>query len=135
MGRAALARQSVQAGLLDLNGSGHGVGPVVHAREGRDAMNADVGRAESGPQGIFAPHNPTEPRSGLCPACVVAGKPTRDGLEQAVVIVAGQTLTGAETLDLADATPEELAYHLGAVKRSLRSLLQLLAPVPGGEDR
>ncbi|MBB4785424.1 hypothetical protein [Streptomyces rapamycinicus] len=85
--------------------------------------------------GDFGPHNPTAPRSGLCPACVAAGKPTRDGLEQAVVIVAGQTLTGAETLDLADATPEELAYHLGAVKRSLRSLLQLLAPVPGEEDR
>ncbi|WP_413809418.1 hypothetical protein [Streptomyces sp. OE57] len=85
--------------------------------------------------GDFGPHAPTEPRSGLCPACVVAGKPTRDGLEQAVVIVAGQTLTGAETLDLADATPEELTYHLGAVKRSLRSLLQLLAPVPGAEDR
>ncbi|WPB89842.1 hypothetical protein [Streptomyces malaysiensis] len=45
------------------------------------------------------------------------------------MIVAGQTLAGAECLDLADATPEELAYHLGAVKRSLRSVLQLLAPV------
>ncbi|MER7876887.1 hypothetical protein ABTY63_25555 [Streptomyces solisilvae] len=85
--------------------------------------------------GDFGPHNPTEPRSGLCPACVAAGKPTRGGLEQSVVIVAGQTLTGAETLDLADATPEELTYHLGAVKRSLRSLLQLLAPVAGEEDR
>ncbi|MFE9063102.1 hypothetical protein [Streptomyces violaceusniger] len=85
--------------------------------------------------GDFGPHKPTEPRSGLYPACVAAGRPTRDGLEQAVVIVAGQTLTGAETLGLADATPEELAYHLGAVKRSLRSLLQLLAPVSGEEDR
>lgn len=48
-------------------------------------------------------------------------------------MVAGQTLAGAEALDLADATPEELAYHLGAVKRSLCSLLQLIAPV-GGES-
>ncbi len=48
------------------------------------------------------------------------------------MIVAGQTLAGAEALDLDDAAPEELAYHLGAVKRSLYSLLQLIAPV-GGE--
>ncbi|MER7791132.1 hypothetical protein [Streptomyces sp. NPDC097640] len=79
--------------------------------------------------GDFGRHHPAEPRSGLCPACIAAEKPTRDGLEQAVIIVAGQTLAGAEDLDLADAAPEELAYHLGAVKRSLRSLLQLLAPV------
>lgn len=46
-----------------------------------------------------------------------------------------QTLTGAETLDLAGAIPEELTYHLGMVKRSLRSLRQLLAPVAGEEDR
>lgn len=58
--------------------------------------------------------------------------PTREGLESAVVIVAGQTLAGAESLRLSTATPEELAYHLGAVKRSLRSVLQLLAP-PGGK--
>lgn len=49
-----------------------------------------------------------------------------------MVIVAGQTLAGAESLRLSTATPEELAYHLGAVKRSLRSVLQLLAP-PGGK--
>ncbi|MGW3564134.1 hypothetical protein ACWDSL_09625 [Streptomyces sp. NPDC000941] len=85
--------------------------------------------------GDFGPHNPTEPHSGLCPACVAAGKPTRDGLEQAVVIVAGQSLAAAEALSLADAAPDELAYHLGAVKRSLRSLLQLLAPVNGGGGR
>ncbi|AGP58069.1 hypothetical protein [Streptomyces rapamycinicus] len=72
---------------------------------------------------------PAEPRPGLCPACIAAGKPTRDGLEQAVVIVAGQSLAAAEALSLADAAPEELAYHLGAVKRSLRTVLQLLAPV------
>ncbi|AJZ82449.2 MULTISPECIES: hypothetical protein [Streptomyces] len=82
--------------------------------------------------GAFGPRNPAEPRSGLCPACIAAGKPTRDGLEQAVVIVAGQALAGAESLDLATAPPEELAYHLGAVKRGLRSVLQLLAPVGEG---
>ncbi|MCQ8834246.1 hypothetical protein [Streptomyces malaysiensis] len=49
------------------------------------------------------------------------------------MIVAGQTLAGAEALDLTDAAPEELAYHLGAVKRSLCSVLQLIAPL-GGED-
>ncbi|WP_413799078.1 hypothetical protein [Streptomyces iranensis] len=79
--------------------------------------------------GDFGPHNPAEPRPGLCPACIAAGKPTRDGLEQAVVIVAGQSLAAAEALSLADAAPEELAYHLGTVKRSLRTVLQLLAPV------
>ncbi|ADI09659.1 hypothetical protein SBI_06539 [Streptomyces bingchenggensis BCW-1] len=82
--------------------------------------------------GDFGPRNHAVPHSGLCPACITAAKPTRQGLEHAVVIVAGQTLAGAEALDLADAAPEELAYHLGAVKRSLCSLLQLLAPV-GGE--
>ncbi|GAA2323953.1 hypothetical protein [Streptomyces violaceusniger] len=82
--------------------------------------------------GDFGPHNPSEPRLGLCPACIEAGKPTRDGLEQAVVIVAGQSLAAAEALSLADAAPEELAYHLGAVKRSLRTVLQLLAPVERG---
>ncbi|MEE4594021.1 hypothetical protein V2J94_19350 [Streptomyces sp. DSM 41524] len=83
--------------------------------------------------GDFGPHDHAVPRSGLCPACIAAAKPTREGLEHAVVIVAGQTLAGAEALDLADAAPEELAYHLGAVKRSLYSLLQLIAPV-GGRD-
>ncbi|MGA6157395.1 hypothetical protein ACPEIC_29035 [Stenotrophomonas sp. NPDC087984] len=82
--------------------------------------------------GDFGPHNPAEPHPGLCPACIAAGKPTRDGLEQAVVIVAGQSLAAAEALSLADAAPEELAYHLGAVKRSLRTVLQLLAPVEEG---
>ncbi len=43
--------------------------------------------------------------------------------------MAGQTLAGAEALDLATAAPEELSYHLGAVKRGLRGVLQLLAPV------
>lgn len=81
--------------------------------------------------GTFGLRDLAEPRSGLCPACVAAGKPTRDGLEQAVVIVARQALAGAESLDLATAGPEELAYHLGAVKRGLRSVLQLLAPVEG----
>ncbi|WPB91149.1 hypothetical protein [Streptomyces malaysiensis] len=45
--------------------------------------------------------------------------------------MAGQTLAGAESLELTTAAPEELAYHLGAVKRSLRTVLQLLAPVEG----
>ncbi|MFD8460042.1 hypothetical protein [Streptomyces antimycoticus] len=103
--------------------------------DGRALPVLSPGCALCATPGDFGPHNPIEPRSGLCPACVAAGKPTRDGLEQAVVIVAGQALAGAKTLDLADATPEELAYHLGAVKRSLRGLLQLLAPVPGEEER
>ncbi|WP_432039713.1 hypothetical protein [Streptomyces cucumeris] len=79
--------------------------------------------------GDFGRRDLAEPRSGLCPACIAAGKPTRDGMERAVVIVAGQSLAAAEALSLATAAPEELAYHLGAVKRSLRSVLQLLAPV------
>ncbi|MBU3867713.1 hypothetical protein KN815_27735 [Streptomyces sp. 4503] len=79
--------------------------------------------------GDFGHRDPAVPRSGLCPACIAAAKPTRDGLEQAVVIVAGQSLAAAEALSLATATPEQLAYHLGTVKRSLRAVLQLLAPV------
>ncbi|MEU9789827.1 hypothetical protein AB0E27_04265 [Streptomyces sparsogenes] len=43
--------------------------------------------------------------------------------------MAGQTLAGAESLELANAAPEDLAYHLGAVKRSLRTVLQLFVPV------
>ena len=85
--------------------------------------------------GDFAHRDPAGPRSGLCPACIAAGKPTRDGLEQAVVIVAGQSLAAAEALSLATATPEELAYHLSAVKRGLRSVLQLLAPAGKGAAR
>lgn len=81
--------------------------------------------------GAFGHRDPSDPRSGLCPACIAAGRPTREGLERAVVIVAGQSLAGAESLDLATAAPEELNYHLGAVKRSLHSVLQLLAPVEG----
>ncbi|MGW3426439.1 hypothetical protein ACWDHW_00580 [Streptomyces melanosporofaciens] len=81
--------------------------------------------------GDFGPRNLSDPRSGLCPACIAAGKPTRDGLERAVVIVAGQSLAAAEAVSLATAAPEELAYHLGAVKRGLRAVLQLLAPVEG----
>ncbi|MEU5607969.1 hypothetical protein AB0H03_04295 [Streptomyces sparsogenes] len=85
--------------------------------------------------GDFGPRDPAVPCSGLCPACMAAAKPTRDGLERAVVIVAGQSLAAAEALSLATAAPEELAYHLGAVKRSLRSMLQLLAPVEGEAGR
>jgi hypothetical protein len=79
--------------------------------------------------GDFGPRDVGNPWSRLCPACIAAGKPTRDGLEHAVVIVAGQSLTGAERLDLATATPEVLAYHLGTLKRSLRSVLQLFEPI------
>ncbi|WP_254885818.1 hypothetical protein [Streptomyces sp. NA02950] len=42
--------------------------------------------------GDFGPRDPAEPHSGLCPGCIAAGKPTRDGLERAVVIVAGRVL-------------------------------------------
>lgn len=82
--------------------------------------------------GDFGHRDPGEPRSGLCPDCVAAGKPTREGLQRAVVIVAGQSLAAAESLNLADAAPEELAFHLGAVKGSLCSVLQILAPVKEG---
>ncbi|GLV72980.1 hypothetical protein ACH4VS_01455 [Streptomyces hygroscopicus] len=100
---------------------------------GRTAPVSGPGCVLCAAPGSFGPRDPGEPRSGLCPGCIAAGRPTRDGLEQAVVIVAGQTLTGAESLDLATAAPEDLAYHLGAVKRSLRSVLQLLAPVGEGD--
>ncbi|MCQ8191040.1 hypothetical protein [Streptomyces rugosispiralis] len=99
---------------------------------GRAAPVPAPGCALCAVPGDFGHRDLGEPRSGLCPACVAAGRPTRDGLEQAVVIVAGQSLAAAEALSLATAAPEELAYHLGAVKRGLRSVLQLLAPV--GED-
>ncbi|WP_142881386.1 hypothetical protein [Streptomyces malaysiensis] len=79
--------------------------------------------------GDFGPRDLGDPRSGLCGACFAAGKPTRDGLERAVVIVAGQSLAAAEALSLGTAAPEELAYHLGALKRGLHAVLQLLAPV------
>ncbi|MBL1101402.1 hypothetical protein [Streptomyces coffeae] len=82
--------------------------------------------------GDFGHRDPADPRSGLCPTCIAAGKPTRDGLERSVVIVATQSLAAAEGLSLATAAPEELTYHLGAVRRSLRSVLQLLAPVEEG---
>ncbi|MBU3868244.1 hypothetical protein KN815_30595, partial [Streptomyces sp. 4503] len=97
--------------------------------DGRTPPVVSPGCALCARPGDFGPHDPTVPRSGLCPACIAAGKPTRNGLEQAVVIVAGQSLAAAESLSLATATPEQLAYHLGAVKRSLRAVLQLLAPV------
>ncbi|ATL85125.1 hypothetical protein SMALA_4895 [Streptomyces malaysiensis subsp. malaysiensis] len=45
------------------------------------------------------------------------------------MIVAGQSLAAAEALSLGTAAPEELAYHLGALKRGLHAVLQLLAPV------
>ncbi|MFF5586417.1 hypothetical protein [Streptomyces hygroscopicus] len=98
---------------------------------GRAAPVPAPGCALCATPGSFGHRDLAEPGSGLCPACIAAGKPIREGLERAVVIVAGQTLAGAESLDLATATPEELAYRLGAVKRILRSVLHLLAPVEG----
>ncbi|MBL1119951.1 hypothetical protein JK364_47775 [Streptomyces sp. 110] len=81
--------------------------------------------------GDFGFRSLSDPRSGLCGGCIAAGKPTRDGLERAVMIVAGQSLAAAEAVSLATAAPEELVYHFGAVKRGLRAVLQLLAPVEG----
>ncbi len=76
-------------------------------------------------QGSFGRVDPTDARSGLCPDCVAAARPTRHGLERAVVVVAGQCLAAAEAVPLARATPEELTFHLCALKRSLTSVLQL----------
>ncbi len=115
----------------DVRPAWHGGHPViVNPRTTPSPFPPGPGCALCATPGVFGPHSPANPHSGLCPACVTAGMPTREGLESAVVIVAGQTLAGAESLRLSTAAPEELAYHLGAVKRSLRSVLQLLAP-PG----
>lgn len=78
--------------------------------------------------GDFGRHDHHDPYAGLCPRCVAAGRPTRDALERSVVIVARQHLVAAEDLELGTATPEEMTYHLGTLKRSLRSLLQLITP-------
>ncbi len=104
---------------------------IVNTQSTRSSYPLGPGCALCATPGAFGPHDPADPHSGLCSACITAGKPTREGLESAVVIVAGQTLAGAESLELTTAAPEELAYHLGAVKRSLRTVLQLLAPVEG----
>ncbi|MDT0441454.1 hypothetical protein [Streptomyces johnsoniae] len=74
---------------------------------------------------------PSVPYSGLCQDCVTAARPTRAGLEQAVVIVARQTLAEAEALALPLATPDELTYHVCVLKRSLCGMLQLFAVVKG----
>lgn len=108
---------------------------IVNSRTTPSPSPLGPGCALCATPGDFGQHRPANPHSGLCPACVTAGKPTREGLESAVVIVAGQALAGAESLRLATAAPEELAYHLGAVKRSLRSVLQLLAPTGGKRAR
>ena len=99
--------------------------------DGRTTPVPAPGCALCAAPGDFGPRDPGVPRSGLCSGCIAAGKPTREGLEWAVVIVAGQSLAAAEAVSLATAAPEELVYHLGTVKRSLRSVLQLLAPVDG----
>jgi hypothetical protein len=64
--------------------------------------------------------------AGLCPCCVASGRPIRAGIEQAMVVVARQTLNEAEALPVTSARPEDLTFHLTAVSRSLRSILQLL---------
>ncbi|WP_049577643.1 hypothetical protein [Streptomyces sp. SBT349] len=84
--------------------------------------------------GEFGPFVPGEPYTGLCPGCVTAGRPTRAGLERAVVIVARQNLAAVESVVLPLATPDELTYYVCTLKRSLCSLLQLFARV-GGEGR
>ena len=99
--------------------------------DGRTTPVPSPGCALCAAPGDFGQRDLGNPRSGLCPACGAAGKPTREGLERAVVIVAKQSLAAAEAVSLATAAPEELAYHLGAVRRSLYSVLQLLAPVEG----
>ncbi|WP_165985759.1 hypothetical protein [Streptomyces sp. YIM 98790] len=86
----------------------------------------DTGCVLCARRGDFGPIDPARPHSGLCPRCRQAARPTRQAIEQAVVIVAGQSLQAAEAMDLAHASPEELAYHVGALKRSVRSLLLLV---------
>lgn len=87
--------------------------------------------------GDFGDTTPDDPWSGLCPACVTAGHPTRIGLEQAVVTVAAQQLAETERLNVATATPEELVYHVTGLAKSLRSVLQLVvaAPTPDQTDQ
>ncbi|MFE7115377.1 hypothetical protein ACFU99_08125 [Streptomyces sp. NPDC057654] len=43
-----------------------------------------------------------------------------------MVIVASQSLADVEGVVLETATPEEMAYHVAALKQSLRTVLQLL---------
>ncbi|MCP9207115.1 hypothetical protein [Streptomyces cucumeris] len=77
--------------------------------------------------GDFGRLDPSDPHAGLCPDCIAAGQPTRDALERSVAIVAKQHLAAAEALVLTVATPEEMTYHLGTLRVSLRGVLQLIA--------
>ena len=77
--------------------------------------------------GDFGRLDPSDPHAGLCPDCIAAGKPTRDALERSVAIVAKQHLAAAEALELPRATLEEMTYHLGTLRVSLRGVLQLIA--------
>ncbi|ARQ68515.1 hypothetical protein [Streptomyces marincola] len=79
--------------------------------------------------GDFGAFVPGEPHAGLCPECVLAGRPTRPGLEQAVVIVARQALAAVEAVHVPLATADELTFHVCALKRSLCRMLQLFATV------
>lgn len=72
-------------------------------------------------------------RLDICPACGEAARPTRSGLEQAIVIVAEQHLAVAEELPLGSASTEQMAYHFTSLKRSLRSVLQLFQEVTVSE--
>jgi hypothetical protein len=76
-------------------------------------------------EGDFSAQADGRSRFGLCPDCVTAGRPTRDGLEQAVVIVARQQLAAAERVALDSVSPEQMAYHFGTVIQNLRSVLLL----------
>ncbi|MBB1245724.1 hypothetical protein GL263_19480 [Streptomyces durbertensis] len=55
-------------------------------------------------------------------------------MEQAIVIVAEQHLEVAEKLSLGTADPEQIAYHFTALKRSLRSVLQLFEEITATEE-
>ncbi|MDT0343217.1 hypothetical protein [Streptomyces litchfieldiae] len=104
--------------------------PIVHFCDPAEAeqLNPDRCCRLCTRPGDFGRIDPAAPHSGLCPACRAAARPTRAGLERAVVLVAGQTLAAAEALPLSRATPEELTFHLCSLKRSLTSVLQLLEP-------
>ncbi|MFG2735651.1 hypothetical protein ACGFX7_12590 [Streptomyces harbinensis] len=77
-----------------------------------------------------------EPHSGLCPSCITAGRSARDAVEAAVLIVARQYLDTASELDIHQASAPELAFHLTALMRSLRSVLHLFdVPAAPGEQQ
>lgn len=75
--------------------------------------------------GDFGRLTASDALSGLCPDCIAARRPAREGLEQAVVLVARMELESAERLSLSLATPDELTFHVAALCRGLRSMLHL----------